>query len=179
MAWSMHAIGYLDVGMTPTPILFNQTFAPFVRKPFYVWNEHGEDTPSNASNFLAGAGGFLQMIMYGYAGIRIRGDALTIRRPTLPPGATVLKLKGMRRMPCDEPMSINNAMDFLHSGISYMGLRFKLEIATDVYRITLRGDTSNIRFYVDGNEQDVSIKKACESRTSSLSTRLREGERQN
>lgn len=96
MTWSMHAIGYLDIGMTPTERLFNRTHAPYLRKPFYVWNERANGAGLGASNFLTGAGGFLQTIMYGYEGIRIKTDSMTITRPTLPPRTTQLKLNGMR-----------------------------------------------------------------------------------
>lgn len=42
-----------------------------------------------------------------------------------------------------------------------MELRFGLEITSNVYRIKLRGDSTNVRLYVDSIEQDVSIKKQC------------------
>lgn len=96
MTWSMHAIGYLDIGRAPKRRLFERTYAPYVRKPFYVWNEraNGTGTGKGASNFLSGAGGFLQLLMYGYAGIRIKPNAMTITRPTLPPRTRRLKLNG-------------------------------------------------------------------------------------
>lgn len=95
MTWSMHSIGYLDIGMTPTRQLFNRSHVPYIRKPFYVWNESDDGTSPGASNFLSGAGGFLQMIMYGYAGVRIRTDSMRITHPTLPPRARKLKLNGL------------------------------------------------------------------------------------
>lgn len=42
-----------------------------------------------------------------------------------------------------------------------MGLRFSLEIVEDKYRIELRGNSSNVRLYVDIVEHDISIKKQC------------------
>lgn len=50
---------------------------------------------------------------------------------------------------------------FPELGISYMGLRFSLEIFRDAYRIALRGDSSNVLLYVDDVEQDISIRKQC------------------
>lgn len=48
---------------------------------------------------------------------------------------------------------------FFGLGLSYMGLRFSLEIARDFYRIALRGDSSNVVLYVDDVEQDISTRK--------------------
>lgn len=95
MTWSMHAIGHLDVDtMPPTDDMFNRTFVPYIRLPYYVWNEYVNGVNGGAGNFITGAGGFLQLIMYGYAGIRINADLLTIRRSQLPPNTKTLKLKG-------------------------------------------------------------------------------------
>lgn len=95
MTWSMHGIAYLDVGMTPTRQLFNRSHVPYIRKPFYVWNESVDATSPAASNYLSGAGGFLQLIMYGYAGIRIKTDSMKITNPTLPPRTIKMKLNGL------------------------------------------------------------------------------------
>lgn len=95
MTWSMHAMGQLDLGMAPTKQLFNRSYAPYIKKPFYVWTENGiSDGKVGAKNFLTGAGGFLQLIMYGYAGIRINATSMTITHPTLPPNTKQLKLNG-------------------------------------------------------------------------------------
>ena len=48
------------------------------------------------SNFITGAGGFLQNIVQGWAGVRIEADAMTIRHPTLPPTVTSVKLRSMQ-----------------------------------------------------------------------------------
>lgn len=95
MTWSMHAIGHLDVdSQPPTVALFNRTYVPYMRKPFFVWNEVIDSFHGGASNFITGAGGFLQLIMYGYANIRINAGSLLIAKPTLPPNTTKLKLNG-------------------------------------------------------------------------------------
>lgn len=99
MTWSMHAIGFLDIGEQPTDELFDKTYLPYIRKPFYVWNEYVDGVPNGASNFITGAGGFLQLILYGYAGIRLNADALTIENPTLPPHTNKLTLNGMHKLP--------------------------------------------------------------------------------
>lgn len=95
MTWSMHVIGHLEAESTPpNEQLFNRTHIPYIRSPYFVWNEYVNGVPDGASNFLTGAGGFLQMIMYGYAGIRINTDSFTIQNTQLPPNTEKLKLNG-------------------------------------------------------------------------------------
>ena len=62
-----------------------------VRPPFYALAE----TPRNdAVNFLTGAGGFLQQVVYGYTGLRITDEGLRpVYRPVLPSAITRLVLK--------------------------------------------------------------------------------------
>lgn len=119
MTWSMHAIGHLDIGEVPSKELFDRTYVPYVRRPFYVWNEYVDGVLDGASNFITGAGGFLQLIMYGYAGIRINADSLTIERSTLPPQTHKLKLNGeFRKRICDE-VSKPPTADRTHSSFKF------------------------------------------------------------
>lgn len=94
MTWSMHALGHLDIGETPNESLFNSTHLPYIRWPFYTWNEYVNGVRNGAENFITGAGGFLQLIIYGYAGIRLNTDALIINGAQLPPRTTRLYLNG-------------------------------------------------------------------------------------
>lgn len=48
------------------------------------------------SNFITGAGGFLQNIVQGWAGVRIEADAMSISRPTLPPTVTSVRLRSLQ-----------------------------------------------------------------------------------
>jgi len=41
-------------------------------------------------------GAFLQSLVYGFAGLRIRPDQLQVFNPILPPGATTLSLYGLK-----------------------------------------------------------------------------------
>lgn len=62
-----------------------------------MWNElsvaSGHD--EGAHNFITGAGGFMQSILNGYAGLKVRMDGLHIDRPLLPVNVTRLSLTGM------------------------------------------------------------------------------------
>lgn len=58
-------------------------------------------------------------------------------------------------------MKLETNICFSELGISYMGLRFSLDIFRNLYHIELRGDSSNVRLFVDGVDQNISVKKQC------------------
>lgn len=60
---------------------------------FQVWTELRRPKVGGV-NFHTGMGGFLQTLMFGYAGIRIHLDRLEIIQPQLPPEATKFRIKG-------------------------------------------------------------------------------------
>lgn len=66
------------------------TYEPFLKPPFNVLSE----TPRNVSvNFITGAGGFLQQVVYGYSGLRLREEGLVRGfKPVLPHGITRIVL---------------------------------------------------------------------------------------
>jgi trehalose/maltose hydrolase-like predicted phosphorylase len=70
------------------------TYRGYLRGPFRILAE----TPKNdAVNFLTGAGGFLQQVIYGYTGLRLADDG--VRRafaPVLPSTISRLALRGFR-----------------------------------------------------------------------------------
>jgi len=93
MTWSMHAIGYVELGDPASAApLFNRSFAN-VAGPFAVWFE--EVGEQGTPNFLTGAGGFLQALIYGYPGLRINDTALNLAAPTLPEGSSKVRLRGV------------------------------------------------------------------------------------
>jgi hypothetical protein len=66
MTWSMHVIGWLELGENAkATALWNQSWE-YAQYPFYVWSEKHKG--QGASNFVTGAGGLLQSILFGYAG---------------------------------------------------------------------------------------------------------------
>lgn len=88
MTWSMFAVNWLAIQD------FNKANKAFMQQrnniqgPFYIWSE--EPQGYGAVNFLTGVGGYLQSILYGYVGLRIRKDGITFT-PTFPPGTNVKK----------------------------------------------------------------------------------------
>jgi hypothetical protein len=71
------------------------------------------ETPKNdAVNFLTGAGGFLQQVIYGYTGLRLGDDG--VRRafaPLLPSTISRLTLRGFRiRGRCNDIVVENDVL---------------------------------------------------------------------
>jgi trehalose/maltose hydrolase-like predicted phosphorylase len=85
------------------------TYRGYLRGPFRVLAE----TPKNdAVNFLTGAGGFLQQVIYGYTGLRLGDDG--VRRafaPLLPSTISRLTLRGFRiRGRCNDIVVENDVL---------------------------------------------------------------------
>lgn len=91
MTWAMHAIGYIELGnLELANPKFNRSFAN-VQAPFNVWTE----TPSGGTtNFVTGAGGFLQGITFGLFGLRADSKKLAVQ-PSLLQGMSFIKLRGL------------------------------------------------------------------------------------
>ncbi|XP_050079092.1 protein-glucosylgalactosylhydroxylysine glucosidase-like [Anopheles maculipalpis] len=80
MSWSMYAINHLDiVNYREAATNFNRSYLPYIRGPFHVWHELQQPGPGGAQNFITGAGGFLQAVLFGYAGFRVYLDRLEVR----------------------------------------------------------------------------------------------------
>ncbi|XP_052562857.1 protein-glucosylgalactosylhydroxylysine glucosidase-like [Culex pipiens pallens] len=127
MTWPIIAIGWLDLDEpTLAATHLRRSYQPYLRPPFNVWNERPAGF-GGASNFVTGAGGFLQAILNGYAGIRLQDSELTLK-PRLPPGTTRLFIPR----------------------IHYMQSVFSLEILPD--KFTISTDLANLtplEFLVD------------------------------
>lgn len=95
MTWSMHAINHLDLKhYTEAERLLDKSYSNYTRAPFNVWCEYTSQG-CGAVNFITGAGGFLQVVLYGYAGIRPRLDHLLIKQPLKLPGVSESTVQGL------------------------------------------------------------------------------------
>ena len=93
MTWGMYAIGYLELGQEERAgDLFRKSYQPYYHPPFYMWTENVNGT--GAVNFITGMGGFLQGVMFGYLGLRVRLDRLEFS-PVLPQHTSSMSLKGV------------------------------------------------------------------------------------
>ncbi len=72
---------------------FELSYKPYIRGSFNVFAE----TPQNMStNFLTGAGGFLQQVLFGYTGLRITENGLVQKyKPMLPPGVHEMEIRNI------------------------------------------------------------------------------------
>jgi len=73
---------------------YRESYKPFMRGSFNVLAE----TPKNmATNFITGAGGFLQQVLYGYTGLRISEEGLkAVYPPMLPNGVNEMTISNVR-----------------------------------------------------------------------------------
>jgi len=89
MANAMFAIGWLEAGKKQkAEKSFLKNYAN-IQGPFKVWSE--ERYGRGAVNFITGAGGFIQAVLYGYGGFRLKDDGLHFKS-TLPSRVTKLAL---------------------------------------------------------------------------------------
>ena len=65
-----------------------------------MWTEYSsgfsDSSTDNTVNFLPGQGAFIQSLVYGFAGVRIRPEMLEFHHPTPPPGSSLLRLHGFQ-----------------------------------------------------------------------------------
>lgn len=113
MSNSMYAINYLDVDdETKANAMLISSYKPFIRRPFNVWSEvvEGEE---GATNFITGAGGFLQTMLSGFLGIRLTLQHLEIRNPRRPQNCTNLRVSGISFLKSKFELQINATGKFL------------------------------------------------------------------
>nr|XP_054752834.1 protein-glucosylgalactosylhydroxylysine glucosidase-like [Lytechinus pictus] len=92
MTWGMFAVGWLELGdKQRAEDLFSESFLN-IREPFKIWTETAQGT--GAVNFITGMGGFLQAVLMGYGGLRLRQDGITMKI-TLPQDSLKLSFTGI------------------------------------------------------------------------------------
>ncbi|XP_019931929.3 protein-glucosylgalactosylhydroxylysine glucosidase [Aedes albopictus] len=132
MTWAMHTIGHLELGqMQEAEQMFTKSYQQYMRAPYNVWSENGDGT-DGAGNFITGAGGFLQSVINGYAGVRLRNGEMVITKPLLLPGTSRLYIPE----------------------INYLGIKFYLDIKTTDITFGLKHqlNTNLAKITVDGVE---------------------------
>ncbi|XP_050405226.2 protein-glucosylgalactosylhydroxylysine glucosidase [Patella vulgata] len=92
MTWGMFAINWLEQGnLTLAEKYYNKQFGN-IQPPFQTWTENADG--SGAVNFHTGIGGYLQSIIFGYGGFRIRNDML-IFDPQIIPNVNQWNITGL------------------------------------------------------------------------------------
>eukprot|EP01121_Diplochlamys_sp_Union-15-3_P009573 TRINITY_DN2608_c0_g1_i2.p1 TRINITY_DN2608_c0_g1~~TRINITY_DN2608_c0_g1_i2.p1 ORF type:complete len:415 (+),score=76.41 TRINITY_DN2608_c0_g1_i2:115-1245(+) len=103
MTYSMHVVGFLELGMDDKATSIWPRAWANIKAPFDVWTE----TPTGgAVNFITGAGGFLQAVLFGYGGIRLEDTFLSFD-PKLPPKVTYFKIRQVYYLGNDVDVSYN------------------------------------------------------------------------
>nr|XP_049691823.1 protein-glucosylgalactosylhydroxylysine glucosidase [Helicoverpa armigera] len=135
MTWSMHTIGHLQVDdEKKAEAMFNMSYKGFVREPFKVWCELRRPL-SGAVNFFTGMGGFMQTLMFGYAGVSIHLDRLEINKPRLPPNATKFTIRG----------------------IKYLGANLTLEISANSTKLSVTSLDDNWRLVLNDGKYNITL----------------------
>jgi len=89
MTYAMETIAWLELGNLANAAQVWSSAWANAHDPFMVWTE----TPTGGTvNFITGAGGFLQGVLNGYGGIRIRENALAFN-PQLPPSVNFVRFR--------------------------------------------------------------------------------------
>jgi protein-glucosylgalactosylhydroxylysine glucosidase len=140
MTSSMMAINYLDVdNEAEANEMLRQSYKPFIRQPFNVWNEVVEGE-IGATNFITGAGGFLQAIFNGFMGIRVHLDRLEINSPKLPESCSMIKV----------------------AGFSYLNSKFELKLEKHEKYLRFYELNDRIEMKIDDSEKLISENELCE-----------------
>ncbi|CAF4294894.1 unnamed protein product [Rotaria sp. Silwood2] len=121
MTWSMYSIGFTELGdFDKAGQFFRRSYESYVRPPFNVWTE--TQSGVGAVNFITGIGGFLQAVLFGYGGIRLKLNELEFQpRGHLPDQAT----------------------KFIFHGIKYQGFVLDLTIDNNIYEIFVSSQNNN------------------------------------
>ena len=79
---------------------FRASYENYFQQPFKVWKEYSDEAQrSSTVSFMPGQGAFVQSLVYGFAGVRIRPDKIEFHNPMPPPDCTKVTLRG--RLNCN------------------------------------------------------------------------------
>jgi len=99
MTESMYAIGWLELGEKDKAVQSFFSSQRNMQPPFDVWSEtanpNDHDFDEGISNFITGAGGFLQSVINGYGGVRVRENEMIVNPSTYVTGWKGMKLRGL------------------------------------------------------------------------------------
>nr|BDT61642.1 dextran alpha-1,2-debranching enzyme [Microbacterium dextranolyticum] len=127
MTDAIHSIVSAELGNVCDAWYYTQqSGTPFMRAPF---DQFSEEREGGAFTFTTGAGGFLQEFYYGYTGLRMQEDGITLA-PILPPSLT----------------------DMTVAGLHYQGRTFDVKIGTTSTDVTLTSGPALTVHTADGDK---------------------------
>jgi trehalose/maltose hydrolase-like predicted phosphorylase len=107
MTSSVSVVGWLELGEAERAAKWMKNQTAHIHAPFNVWtesksaNQHQTLKDEGCYNFMTGGGGFIQSMMHGYGGLRIRWSdnehlsSMITLDPQLPARATSLKMRSI------------------------------------------------------------------------------------
>ncbi|XP_071492850.1 protein-glucosylgalactosylhydroxylysine glucosidase-like [Diadema antillarum] len=138
MTWGMFAVGWLELGnQSKAGELFEKSYAN-IQQPFKIWTETAQG--EGAINFVTGMGGFLQAVMYGYGGMRLRETGLYMNI-TIPPESQSITFTGIEYF--GNSLSISATEDKVevvltdNSGVYRRGVELEVLQGTDVHSLVI------------------------------------------
>ena len=101
----MYSIGFAEIGDEQKSWLyFNRTYQKFTHQPFLVWldTESEQLIDDNVAQYLPGAAGYLQMFLFGFAGLRLHMDSLRLKaNMPMPPNTNHFYLHRIKYLDCE------------------------------------------------------------------------------
>ncbi|ESN97174.1 hypothetical protein HELRODRAFT_193290 [Helobdella robusta] len=113
MTLSWFVIGWKWTGeVQKMATAFLKSYQDYIIQPFKIWTENTErseaDQAVGSTNFLPGMGAFLQSLIYGFAGVRIKPDRLEFCRPMPPPNHKKMVLRNFHYLNNNLTFTIEN-----------------------------------------------------------------------
>ncbi|CAF3836249.1 unnamed protein product [Rotaria sp. Silwood1] len=119
MTWSIYSIGFTELGdLDKADQLFRRSYESYARPPFNTETQSGV----GAVNFITGVGDFLQAVLFGYGGIRLKLSELEFKPHGHLPG---------------------QATKLIFHGIKYQGFVLDLTIDNKIYEIFVSSQNNN------------------------------------
>jgi hypothetical protein len=116
----------------------------FVQEPFGIWTE---SPTGGATNFATGQGGFLQVLIFGWPGMRILQDCLQFN-PQLPENSQQLTLRGLSYKGLVLDIAYDSArvrISVKSSSSDALYLCAKLQLTGEVFSLNTMSSASFVR----------------------------------
>jgi len=119
MTWGMFCINWLAVKNTERASEMYLRQLANAQKPFLIWSENADST--GCTNFLTGIGSYLQSVIFGYFGLRLYANHLSLEPVLL-------------------PVSLNDTVsNMAMRELKYRGLILEVEVSSNSLSVKLLG----------------------------------------
>ncbi len=108
MAQAMAAVALLEVGHVAEALAMFTKVYEDLPEPFFAPIELSASLGYGQANFVTAYGGYLQAILFGFLGLRVRDALFTITPVALPPNVQSLRLRGVRWLQSSLDLAFTN-----------------------------------------------------------------------